>query len=147
MTGLLISPFVVHDMKEEAFLLFYVPDSFLTAVFFPLTADPLSGFSLFGTICLVAGAVLAFRKPHKGLLWAPASFAASLAYPALFGIIWKFFWPLSIGFLCIQLGCSFQLFRCSKGTRAAAVPLAIFCATYALWALLITGLAFGTSQI
>ena len=138
-------------MGNSIWLFFSIPLWFFSTIFYPFSASYLSLVPIIGFLCLLAGAVAAYIRPRKVLLLAPASVLLSQAYAVLAGLLrGEFphdFATFAIVFLCAQLACLVPLIYFSKGTRAAAIPLFVFCTIYALFTQLVAGMSLSNTWL
>ena len=137
-------------MGNALWLILALPEWFFPSVLMPFAAGPLTLIPALGTVCLAIGIGLGVMK-HKPALWLfliPALFCE-----ALVGIAGLFRgelrgsaseWAL-VAFLIFQLAlCGYLVWRV-RGARTAAVPLALFSLTYAMYAAFIASMAFSDS--
>ena len=130
--------------------------------FFNAVIDPRVDlfFRLFSTlplVCLVAGLVLAKRRPHRMLWWAAVSFGISIGYLALAdslrGAIPNGLLPdwaataLYSSFAALQFGCVVTLVWRSRGSRRAAALLGGFCLPYAVFCFFVGGMSLADSWL
>ena len=124
-------------MSNPFSLVFGIPVLFFSTITSPFSTSYMTLVPAVGVLCLLAGSLAAYMRPRKALLWAPASVLSSQVYVALVGLLRGSFHydflTFGIVFLCAQLACLVPLVYFSKGTRAAAILLFVFCAIYALF--------------
>lgn len=115
-------------------------------------------FRLFSTlplVCLVAGLVLAKRRPHRILWWAAVSFGISIGYLAFAGSL-RGAIPKGIlldwgatallwSFAALQIGCVVTLVWRSRGSRRAAALLGGFCLPYAVFCFFVGAMSLADS--
>jgi FtsH-binding integral membrane protein len=110
----------------------------------PFSAGPLSLVPAAGALCLWIGAIAAIVYRERQLLWFLLCFALSQGLVFLAGLFrgssssaGPFLWAF---LACQTILAGYLVWRC-RGARVAAVPLALFCVTYALFAGLIAAMA------
>ena len=140
-------------MGNAIWLFVALPLWFFSTLSNPFVAGVLSAIPFAGIVCLAVGAVIGVAKRQRQLLWFFASVALSQGYVAVAGLfrrmlkgdagntvflLWN---ALSLLFLGLQLATIISIVYRSKDARAAAILLALFCVTYALFAGFIAGMS------
>ena len=129
---------------------------FLIAALDPRVDLPFRLGATLSIVFLVAGIVLAVRRPHRMLWWAAASALLSVGFVAL-GAAFQGVIPhdlpgwaataLFSAFGISQIVCLVTLVWRSSGARWAAAMLAGFCLPYALWSYFVAGMAFSDTWV
>jgi hypothetical protein len=132
---------------NAVWLFLSLPTWFFSTVGNPLGADILSAIPFAGTVCLALGVGIGICKRQPQLLWFLAPVALSQGFVAVAGLFRGTLRGsgatlVLVAFLGLQVVLVvFALFR-SKNARLTAIPLALFCVTYTLFAGFIAGMAF-----
>ncbi len=134
-------------MTNAVWLLLALPLWYFVTLGDPLGAGPLSAVPVFGTICLVAGLILGLSERPRRLFLFLIPATASELFVATAGAMrgqlpGESSHPALLLFIGFQVVFSGYLIYGLKGARWAAVALALFSVSYALFAAFVAAMAF-----
>lgn len=140
-------------MENAIWLFAALPSWYVGLAMAPLSFGVLTLVPAIGLCALVVGVVLGAIGRRRALLWFLALAAASELLVVVAGLMRGQVGStaaLTVGlnlFLAAQLGASSYLIYRSKGNRAAASALGIFCITYAATANFVAAMSFTDNWI
>jgi hypothetical protein len=139
-------------MNNAVWLLLAVPHWYFSTIGHPLSAGPLSAIAAVGSICFVIGVILGFIRREPQLLLFLIPFVLSELFVAIAGALRGQLKDVSshfpeILFIVVQIILVAYLIYHVSRARLAAVALAVFSVTFALFATLVAAMALSDTWI
>lgn len=139
-------------MNSAVWLFVLVPQWYFATLAHPFEAGLVSLIPVGGIVCLVVGVILGARNRQWALFRFAASVVISAAFVAAAGVL-RDRLAEEIGLLATFVFFAFQLVLAvylvyrAKDARPAAVALALFCLSYALFTGFVAALAFSNDWL
>ncbi len=139
-------------MSNAIWLFLALPNWYISTIADPLGAGPLTAIPAFGTICLFIGITVGLIQRAWELKWFFLPAIASQLFVAVAGALRGELFdessqPALLSFIVFQIILAGYLIYRVGEARLAAVALAIFSVTYALFAAFIAGMSFNDTWL